>query len=82
MASGDSIELAYALGRQALERFPQADGIYIGGGTWLAQPVCERLEREFGKPCLGNLSAMLWDALRRVDYWTPIKGHGILLAGD
>jgi maleate cis-trans isomerase len=82
MASADSIELAYALGRQAFEQFTQADGLYIGGGTWLSQPVCEQLEREFGKPCLSNLSVVLWDALRTVDYWTPMTDHGMLLASN
>jgi maleate cis-trans isomerase len=80
MASTDSMDLAYALGRRALEQFPEADGLFISGGTWLAQPVCERLEREFGKPCLGNQACALWDALHKVDYWTPIKDRGMLLA--
>lgn len=82
MPSADSMELAYALGRRALEEFPDADGIFISGGTWLAQPVCEQLEREFGKPCLGNQACALWDALHQVDYWTPIDGHGMLLASE
>ena len=79
MASADSMELAYRLGREALDRLPQADGCFISGGTWLAQPVCEQLEREFGKPCLGNQACALWDALNRIDYWAPIPGHGMLL---
>lgn len=79
LPSADSMELAYALGRRALEEFPDADGIFISGGTWLAQPVCERLEREFGKPCLGNQACALWEALHKVDYWSPIAGHGKLL---
>jgi maleate cis-trans isomerase len=79
LPSADSMELAYALGRQALERFEDAEGIFISGGTWLAQPVCERLEGEFAKPCLGNQACALWDALHRMDYWTPIPGRGMLL---
>ncbi len=79
LPSADSMELAYALGRRALESFQGADGIFISGGTWLAQPVCERLEREFGKPCLGNQACVLWEALHKMDYWTPIPGHGLLL---
>lgn len=82
MKTADSMTLAYELGRRAMEEFPDADGIYIGGGAWLAQPVCEQLEREFNKPCLGNQACMVWDALHRVNFWTPVQGHGILLAGD
>ena len=81
IASADHLELAYALGHQALEQFPDADGLYIGGGTWLAQPVCELLEDEFGKPCLSNQACAVWDGLRKIDYWRPMEGHGVLLAG-
>ena len=80
MPSADSMDLAYALGRQALERFPEAEGVFISGGTWLAQPVCEQLEREFNKPCFGNQACALWDALHKTDYWAPIEGHGMLLS--
>src|SRR5262245_49557629 len=48
--SRDHMQLAYALGRRALLDHPDCDGIYIGGGTWIAEPVSERLEEEFGKP--------------------------------
>ena len=82
LPSGDSLELAYTLGRQAFEQFPEAEGLFLTGGTWLAQPVCEELEREFNKPCLGNQACALWDALHRVDYWTPIEGHGMLLGSS
>jgi maleate cis-trans isomerase len=79
-SSGENIELAYELGRAALTRFPDADGLYIGGGAWLSQPVCEALEREFGKPTISNQSAMIWDTLHRVGCWQPIPGHGRLLS--
>jgi len=82
MTTADAMTLAYELGRRAMEDFPEADGIYVGGGAWLAQPVCEQLEREYNKPCLGNQACMVWDALHRVDFWTPRPGFGILLSGD
>jgi maleate cis-trans isomerase len=82
LPSGDSMELAYALGRQAFEQFPDAEGVFISGGTWLAQPVCEELEREFKKPCLGNQACALWDALKRLDAWSPIADHGMLLGSS
>lgn len=82
MSSAESLDLAYQLGRQALTDFPQADGIYIGGGAWLVQPALELLEQEFGKPVISNQTATIWDMLHRVDYWKPIKGHGRLLASD
>ena len=80
MSSADSMELAYELGRAALARYPDADGLYIGGGAWLSQPVCEALESEFGKPAISNLSSMIRDTLSRLGHWAPITGRGRVLA--
>jgi maleate cis-trans isomerase len=79
-SSGENIELAYELGRAAFKQFPTADGLYIGGGAWLSQPVCEALEREFDTPAISNQSAMIWDTLHRIDCWQPIQGHGRILS--
>jgi maleate cis-trans isomerase len=79
MSGEDNIELAYALGRQALRDLPEADGLYIGGGAWMSQPVAETLEREFGRPVITNVSAMIRNVLTRLECWTPIPGHGRLL---
>ena len=78
--SGDHMQLAYELGRRAFLDNPDCDAIYIGGGTWLAQPVAARLEEEFGKPAICNQTAQLWDILHLLKDWQPIKGHGRLLA--
>jgi maleate cis-trans isomerase len=82
MSGEDNIQLAYELGRQALRDLPQADGLYIGGGAWLSQPVAEALETEFGRPVITNVSAMIRNVLTRLDCWTPIPGHGRLLASE
>jgi maleate cis-trans isomerase len=80
ISSGDHMQLAYELGRRAFLDNPDCDAIYIGGGTWLAQPVAARLEEEFGKPAICNQTAQLWDILHLLKDWQPIKGHGRLLA--
>ena len=54
MTSDASLHLAYALGRGAFETYPDAEGVYIGGGAWLTLPVISRLEAEFGKPVITN----------------------------
>jgi maleate cis-trans isomerase len=79
LSGEDNIELACALGRQALSNFPQADGLFIGGGAWLSQPVAEALEAEFDRPVITNVSAMIRNVLKILDCWTPIPGHGRLL---
>ena len=79
MNSLDSINLAYELGRGALEKCPDADAVYIGGGAWLALPVVERLEDEFGKPVITNQVATVWHLLHLLDCWNRIPGYGRLL---
>jgi maleate cis-trans isomerase len=78
--SRDHMRMAYDLGRRAFLDNPDCDAIYIGGGTWLSEPVSNRLEEEFGKPAICNQTAQLWDILHLLNDWTPIKGHGRLLA--
>ncbi|MBI4524693.1 MAG: hypothetical protein HY695_12885 [Deltaproteobacteria bacterium] len=81
MGDLESMQLAYELGRGALEEYPDADGLYIGGAAWLTLPLVERLEKEFGKPVITNQVATMWQLLHRLDCWSPISGYGQLLEG-
>jgi maleate isomerase len=74
------MELAYQLGKAAIEQNPKADGLYVGGGAWKCFPVVLRLEKEYGIPCISNQDASLWHSLHQIDYWRPIKGFNALLA--
>jgi maleate cis-trans isomerase len=78
--TADHMQLAYELGRSAFKAHPQAEGLYIGGGSWLSEPVCRALEQEFGKPAISNLSCMVWDTLTRLGAWKPMARQGCLLA--
>ncbi len=80
ISAAGSVDLAYGLGRKAFENYPEADGLFIGGGNWISQPVVERLEEEFDKPAYCNQGAMIWETFHRLDCWQPIPGHGRLLA--
>jgi maleate cis-trans isomerase len=82
LAGNQSIDLAYSLGKTALETFPKADALYLGGGAWISQPAAEHLEAEFGRPVICNQNAMLWDVMDRLGIWKPIHGHGRLLSLD
>jgi maleate cis-trans isomerase len=79
MKSDASLQLAYDLGRGAWQKFPEADGVYIGGGAWLTLPVINRLEGEFGKPVITNQVATVWHVLNLLGCWQPIQGSGRLL---
>jgi maleate cis-trans isomerase len=80
MASVDGIELAYRLGKAALQAHPEADGLYIGGGAWLVMPATLRLEQEFGKPVINNQTSVIWDVCRKLDYWQARPGLSRLMA--
>lgn len=80
ISSSDHIALAYELGRKAFRDHPECDGIYIGGGTWIAEPVCAALEKEFGKPAISNLAAIIRACMKHLNDWQPIHGNSRLLA--
>lgn len=78
--SKGNADLAYGLGRRGFMEYPEAEALYIGGGSWLSQPVAEQLEAEFGKPAYCNQDAQLRQLLVKVGAWQPMKGHGKLLS--
>jgi maleate isomerase len=78
--ANDHMTLAYELGRKALLDHPDADAIYVGGGSWIAEPVAGRLEQEFGRPVICNQAAMIRNVLKLLGAWTPIQGHSRVLA--
>ena len=79
LTSEESLNLAHELGRKALEINPDADGLYIGGGAWLAIPIIQTIEDEFDKPVITNENATIWNLSRLLDCWEPIYGYGRLL---
>jgi maleate cis-trans isomerase len=79
MSTNDSAALAYELASKGFKDHPEADGMMIGGGNWMSQPVSEQLEKEFGKPVVCNVNGMVWSFLNRVGMWKPIPNHGKLL---
>jgi maleate cis-trans isomerase len=80
IAADDHMELAHELGRRAFLDHPDCDAVYIGGGSWIAEPVAVRLEEEFGKPVICNQAAVIRNTLKLLDAWTPIPGHSRILA--
>ncbi|MDX1485397.1 MAG: hypothetical protein R3229_13050 [Alphaproteobacteria bacterium] len=80
LSSKGNADLAYGLGRRGLTEHPEADALYIGGGSWLSLPVAAQLEAEFGKPAYCNQDAQLRHLLNRVGVWQPIEGQTRLLS--
>src|SRR3984893_11323242 len=59
ISTQDQMQLAYELGRRAFLENPHCDGVYIGGGTWLSEPVAGLLEQEFHSPATCNQGAWI-----------------------
>jgi len=76
-------ELAYRLGREAFERTPHADALFIGGGAWFADPAAAALEHEFGKPVITSLNGAVRSILTTLGCWRPFPpGHGRILEAE
>ena len=82
ISSEQSMTLGYQLGRRALEDYPTADGVYIGGGTWMTLPIIAKLETEFRKPVITNQIASVWHVLHLLNCWERIAERGMLLNSD
>ncbi len=80
ISSQDNMRLAYELGRRAFLDFPACDGIYMGGGAWIAEPVAKQLEVEFGKPVICNTAAMVREACKLLGAWEPRAGDSLMMA--
>jgi maleate cis-trans isomerase len=80
IAADDHMQLAYELGRRAFLDYPDCDAVYIGGGSWIAEPVAVRLEEEFAKPVLCNQAAVIRNTLKLLGAWKPLPGHSRVLA--
>jgi maleate cis-trans isomerase len=74
----ESVDVALALGREAFNKMPEADGLLLAGGAWLVMQAVPILEAEFGKPVITNPGSTYWAALRQGKV-TPQPGYGRLI---
>ena len=72
--------LAYELSKKALADNPKADGIYLGGGTWISEPITRQLEKETGRIVICNQTAQMWDIQEILGVRKPMPGCNRLLA--
>ncbi|HUL94004.1 MAG TPA: hypothetical protein VLV56_16825 [Burkholderiales bacterium] len=71
---------AYESARRALDKAPQAQGLFIACPQWPVIDHIVRLEEESGKPVLTHLTAILWGGLSRIGARIPFSGYGELLS--
>jgi len=80
MTFEQGLEMALAVGREAILAAPHADAVVVPGGSALSLHVIPALEDEFGKPVLTNLNAEVWQILVQPGVVGPVRGWGRLLA--
>jgi maleate cis-trans isomerase len=73
------VKLAFQLGREAMRRAPDADGLLLPGGTWRSMAAVPILEDDFGKPAFTNTNGRVWRLIHE-GIAPPVQGWGRLLA--
>jgi arylmalonate decarboxylase len=79
MSIEEGVKLAMQLGREAMRKAPQADGLLLPGGAWRSLAAVPILEEDFGKPVVTNPIAQVWRLIAQ-GIAPPVKGWGRLLA--
>jgi maleate cis-trans isomerase len=79
MSIEEGVKLAFQLGREALRKAPDADGLLLPGGAWRSLAAVPILEEDSGKPVVTNPIAQVWRLIsQRIA--PPVEGWGRLLA--
>lgn len=79
MSIEEGIKLSVQLGREAIRKAPEAEGVLLPGGAWMSLPAVPILEEECGKPLFTNEICRTW-RLIHAGVAPPVEGWGRLLA--
>lgn len=79
MSIEEGVKLAFQLGREAMRKAPDANGLLMPGGAWRSLAAVPILEADFGKPVVTNPIAQVWRLMAR-GVAPPVQGWGRLLA--
>lgn len=79
MSIEEGVRLAFQLGREAMQRAPQAKALLLPGGAWRSLAVVPILEEDYGIPVITNRIAQTW-RLIAAGIAPPVEGWGRLLA--
>lgn len=79
MSIEEGVKLAFQLGREAMRKAPDADGLLLPGGAWRSLAAVPILEEDFGKPVVTNPIAQVWRLISQ-GIAPPVEGWGRLLA--
>jgi hypothetical protein len=78
MSIEEGVKLAFQLGREAMRKASDADGLLLPGGAWRSLAAVPILEEDFGKPVVTNPIAQVWRLISK-GVAPPVRGWGRLL---
>jgi arylmalonate decarboxylase len=78
MSIEQGIKLAFQLGREAMRKAPDAEGLLLPGGTWRSLAAVPILEDDFDRPVFTNTNARAWRLIHQ-GIAPPVKGWGRIL---
>jgi arylmalonate decarboxylase len=79
MSIEEGVKLAFQLGREAMRKAPEAEGLLLAGGAWRSLAAVPILEEDYGVPVVTNPIAQVW-RLIAAGIAPPVEGWGRLLA--
>ena len=79
MSIEEGVKLAFQLGREAMRKAPEAQGLLLAGGAWRSLAAVPILEEDYGVPVVTNPIAQVW-RLIAAGIAPPVEGWGRLLA--
>lgn len=79
MSIEEGVKLAFQLGREAMRKAPDADGLLLPGGAWRSLAAVPILEDDFAVPVVTNPIAQVWRLISQ-GIAPPVQGWGRLLA--
>lgn len=78
MSLDTGIRLVFQLASQAMKQAPQAEGLFLPGGTWRSLGCMPHLEDDYGIPVVSNGTAQVWRLIHE-GIAPPVKGWTRLL---
>jgi len=78
MSLDTGIRLVFQLSGQAMKQAPEAEGLFLPGGTWRSLGCMPHLEEDYGVPVISNGTAQVWRLIHE-GIAPPVQGWGRLL---
>lgn len=73
-------DAAYEMGRTLLQKYPEADSLFLPSMQWPTIEAIDVIEKEFGVNVISATQAAIWDGLRLAGITDKVEGYGRLFS--